>query len=89
MRNISSWAIKNPIAPILLFFLLTIMGIGAFFKLPINSNPDIEFPAFTVSVGLQGAAPSELENQIATKPSRCAGLPTSPSHTKPHIDVRA
>ncbi|MCE2890579.1 MAG: efflux RND transporter permease subunit [Hyphomonadaceae bacterium] len=67
MRNISSWAIKNPIAPILLFFMLTIMGIGAFFKLPINSNPDIEFPAFTVSVGLQGAAPSELENQIATK----------------------
>jgi HAE1 family hydrophobic/amphiphilic exporter-1 len=67
MRNISSWAIKNPIAPILLFFLLTIMGIGSFFRLPINSNPDIDFPALYVSVGLQGAAPSELENQIATK----------------------
>jgi hydrophobic/amphiphilic exporter-1 (mainly G- bacteria), HAE1 family len=67
MRNISSWAIKNPIPPIVLFFLLTIMGIGAFFRLPINSNPNIDFPAFTVSVGMPGAAPSEIENQITTR----------------------
>ncbi len=67
MRNISSWAIKNPIPPVVLFFLLTIMGIGAFFRLPINSNPNIDFPAFTVSVGMPGAAPSEIENQITIK----------------------
>jgi hydrophobic/amphiphilic exporter-1 (mainly G- bacteria), HAE1 family len=67
MRNISSWAIKNPIAPIVLFLVLTITGIGAFFKLPINSNPDISFPAFIVTVGMPGAAPRELENQVATK----------------------
>lgn len=67
MRNISSWAIKNPIPPIVLFFIFTIMGIGAFFKLPINSNPDVDFPAFTVDVSLPGAAPSEVENQITTK----------------------
>ncbi|MCU0881531.1 MAG: efflux RND transporter permease subunit [Hyphomonadaceae bacterium] len=66
MRNISSWAIKNPIPPIVLFLILTIMGIGSFLRLPINSNPDISFPAFTVSVGLSGAAPAELENQVAT-----------------------
>jgi multidrug efflux pump subunit AcrB len=67
MRNISSWAIKNPIPSLVLFLLLTIMGIGAFFKLPINSNPNIDFPAFTVSVGMPGAAPSEIENQITTR----------------------
>ena len=67
MRNISSWAIKNPIPPIVLFFILTIMGLGAFFKLPINSNPDINFPAFGVDVSLPGAAPSEIENQITIK----------------------
>ncbi len=67
MRNISSWAIKNPIVPIVMFLVLTITGIGAFFKLPINSNPDISFPAFTVSVGMPGAAPRELENQVAVK----------------------
>ena len=67
MRNISSWAIKNPIPSLVLFFLLTIMGIAAFFRLPINSNPNIDFPAFTVSVGMAGAAPSEIENQITTR----------------------
>jgi hydrophobic/amphiphilic exporter-1 (mainly G- bacteria), HAE1 family len=67
MRNISSWAIKNPIVPVVLFLVLTVMGISSFFKLPINSNPDISFPAFIVSVGMPGAAPRELENQVATK----------------------
>ncbi len=67
MRYISSWAIKNPIAPVVLFLMLTILGIGAFFKLPINSNPDIEFPAFTVDVSMPGAAPSEIQNQITVK----------------------
>lgn len=67
MRNISSWAIKNPIPPVVLFFLLTIMGLFAFFRLPINSNPNIDFPAMIVSVGMPGAAPSEIENQITIK----------------------
>jgi hydrophobic/amphiphilic exporter-1 (mainly G- bacteria), HAE1 family len=67
MRNISSWSIKNPIAPIVLFLVLTIMGVAAFFKLPINSNPDISFPAFIVQVSMPGAAPRELENQVAIK----------------------
>jgi hydrophobic/amphiphilic exporter-1 (mainly G- bacteria), HAE1 family len=67
MRNISSWAIKNPIVPVVLFLVLTVMGIASFFKLPINSNPDISFPAFIVTVGMPGAAPRELENQVATK----------------------
>jgi hydrophobic/amphiphilic exporter-1 (mainly G- bacteria), HAE1 family len=67
MRNISSWAIKNPIIPVVLFLVLTVMGVGSFFKLPINSNPEISFPAFIVSVGMPGAAPRELENQVAVK----------------------
>ncbi len=67
MRNISSWAIKNPIPPVVLFVMLTIVGLGSFFKLPINSNPDIDFPAFTVDVSMPGAAPSEIENQITVK----------------------
>ncbi|KAF0187190.1 MAG: acriflavin resistance protein [Hyphomonadaceae bacterium] len=67
MRNISSWAIKNPIPPVVLFFILTIMGMGAFFKLPINSNPEISFPAFVVVVSQPGAAPAEIENQITIK----------------------
>ena len=67
MGNISSWAIKNPIAPLVLFFIFTILGLGSFFKLPINSNPDIDYPAFSVDISMPGAAPSEIENQITQK----------------------
>lgn len=66
-KNISSWSIKNPIPPIVLFFIFTILGLGSFFQLPINSNPDVTYPAFTVNVSLPGAAPSEIENQITIK----------------------
>lgn len=67
MRYISSWAIKNPIVPVVAFLMLTILGIGAFFKLPINDNPDIDYPAFTVDVSMPGAAPYEIQNQITVK----------------------
>lgn len=67
MRNISSWAIRNPIPPIVLFFVLTIVGIIAFVRLPVNNMPDISAPLVSVSVGQPGAAPSEMENQITQK----------------------
>jgi multidrug efflux pump subunit AcrB len=64
MRNISSWAIKNPVFPIVLFIGLTLMGIMSFIRMPINNNPDISFPFVTVQVSQPGAAPSEIETQI-------------------------
>jgi multidrug efflux pump subunit AcrB len=64
MKNISSWAIKNPVFPIVLFVGLTLMGIMAFIRMPINNNPDISFPFVQVQVSQPGAAPSEIETQI-------------------------
>ena len=43
------------------------MGIGAFCKLPINLNPDIELPIFTVEVSMPVAASYEIQNQITEK----------------------
>ncbi len=64
MRNISSWSIRNPIFPIVLFIGLTMLGALSFTRLPINNNPDISFPFVTVTVSQPGAAPSEIETQI-------------------------
>ncbi len=64
MRNISSWAIKNPIPPIVFFLVLTFMGIVSFNRMAITQNPDISFPLVTVNVSQPGAAPSEMEKQI-------------------------
>jgi hydrophobe/amphiphile efflux-1 (HAE1) family protein len=64
MKNISSWAIRNPIPIILLFVLLTVAGIISFMGMRINNNPDIDFPLVVVAAGRPGAAPSEMEVQV-------------------------
>jgi multidrug efflux pump subunit AcrB len=67
VRNISAWAIRHPIIPIVLFVVLFFLGIVAFIRLPINDNPDISFPLVNVNISQPGAAPTELETQIAQK----------------------
>jgi hydrophobe/amphiphile efflux-1 (HAE1) family protein len=67
IKNISAWAIQHPISPIVLFVVLTFVGIVAFARLPINLNPDVSFPMVTVSVSQPGASPTEIETQITQK----------------------
>lgn len=62
--NFSAWSIRNPVAPLLAFFLLMFMGIQAFNKLPITRFPNIDVPVISVAVSQSGAAPSELESQV-------------------------
>jgi multidrug efflux pump subunit AcrB len=66
-RNISAWAIKNPVPPIVLFIALTMAGVLSFARMQVNNNPDISFPAVMVIVSQPGAAPTELETQVAQK----------------------
>lgn len=67
MTNISSWAIRRPIPTIVLFLLLTLIGIQSFMKLPVNANPRVDFPIVTVSIVQAGAAPAELETQVTRR----------------------
>lgn len=62
--NFSAWSIRNPVAPILAFALLTVVGIQSFFGLPITRFPNIDVPLVAVTVAQPGAAPSELEAQV-------------------------
>ena len=67
MKNISAWAIRHPILPLVLFLVLLFLGVSAFIRLPINLNPDISFPLVMVSVSQPGAAPTEIETQVMQK----------------------
>src|SRR5689334_4986577 len=67
MRNMSAWAIRHPVTPVVLFVVLFFMGVVSFIRLPINQNPDISFPYVTVEVSQPGAAPPEIETQIIQK----------------------
>ena len=65
--NVSAYSIKNPLVAILLFVLLTLGGTYGFMKMKVQQFPDIDLPAVVVTVTLPGAAPSQLENDIAKK----------------------
>ena len=65
--NVSAYSIRNPLVAILLFVLLTLGGIYGFMKMKVQQFPDIDLPAVVVTVTLRGAAPSQLENDIAKK----------------------
>ena len=67
MNNISAWAIRNPIPPIVLFVALTLAGLISFARMDINNMPDISFPGAQVQVTQPGAAPTEMETQITRK----------------------
>ena len=65
--NFSSWSIRNPIAVILLFLMLTVAGLLCFSKMQIQNMPDMDYPMVTVTASLDGATPGQLENDVARK----------------------
>jgi multidrug efflux pump subunit AcrB len=65
--NVSAWSIRNPIPAILLFVLLTLAGILAFRAMKIQQFMDIELPTVTVTATLPGAAPAQMETEVARK----------------------
>lgn len=67
MKNISAWAIRHPLPPVVLFVVLFFMGTAAFIRLPITLDPDISFPVVIVTIVQPGASPQELETQVMQK----------------------
>ena len=67
MINVSSWSIRNPIPAILLFVLLTLIGIVGFAAMKIQQFPDIDLPTVTVTASLPGASPAQMETEVARK----------------------
>jgi multidrug efflux pump subunit AcrB len=65
--NVSAWSIRNPVPSILLFIMLTIMGVMGFKSMKIQNFPDIDLPTITVSASLPGTAPAQMETEVARK----------------------
>ena len=65
--NVSAWSIRNPIPAVMLFVLLTFGGLLSFNAMKVQNFPDIDLPTVTVSASLPGAAPSQLETDVARK----------------------
>lgn len=65
--NFSALSIRNPVPAILLFALLTAGGLLAFERLAVQNFPDMDLPTIQVSATLEGAAPTQLETEVARK----------------------
>jgi multidrug efflux pump subunit AcrB len=65
--NVSAWSIRNPLPAVMLFAMLTLAGIASFKAMKIQQFPDIELPTVTVTATLQGAAPAQMETEVARR----------------------
>ena len=67
MINVSSWSIRNPTPAILLFIMLTLFGVMSFRAMKVQQFMDIDLPTVTVTASLPGAAPAQMETEVARK----------------------
>jgi multidrug efflux pump subunit AcrB len=67
MINVSSWSIRNPLAAVMLFVMMTFAGIVAFLSMKVQNYPDIGLPTVILSTSLPGASPTALETDVARK----------------------
>lgn len=67
MMNVSSWSIRNPIASVMVFVLLTFGGFLSFNAMKVQNFPDIDLPTVSITAALPGAAPAQLETDVARK----------------------
>ncbi|WP_349263184.1 efflux RND transporter permease subunit [Steroidobacter sp.] len=65
--NLATWSLRNPIPVLLAFSLLVIAGIRGFTQLPIKNLPEIDLPTVDVVLTQPGAAPAQLETEVARR----------------------
>jgi multidrug efflux pump subunit AcrB len=65
--NFSALSIRNPVPAIMLFALLALVGWIAYVANTVQDFPDIELPIVTITASLDGAAPAQLETEVARK----------------------
>ena len=65
--NISASCIRSPLPALMLFVLLTFGGLMGFKAMKVQNFPDLDLPTVTVSASQPGAAPPQLETEIARK----------------------
>jgi len=65
--NLATWSIRNPAPTIILFVLLALAGISGFNSLPVQNLPDLDQPTVNITLVEPGAAPAQLETEVARR----------------------
>jgi HAE1 family hydrophobic/amphiphilic exporter-1 len=64
--NLSAPFILRPVMTTLLTLTLLVLGINAYYKMPVSNLPDVNFPTITVTVPFPGTNPTTMANTVAT-----------------------
>ena len=71
--NLSAPFVRRPIATVLLTIGVALVGIGAFFVLPVSPLPQVDFPTISVRASLPGASPETMASSVTTPLERRLG----------------
>lgn len=63
--NLTALSIRRPSLIIVVFAVLTFMGVASYFSLPIELVPKFDPPVVTIMAAYPGASPAEVENAVA------------------------
>ncbi|TNE56722.1 MAG: efflux RND transporter permease subunit [Bacteroidetes bacterium] len=63
--NLTALSIRRPSLIIVVFAVLTFMGVASYFSLPIELVPKFDPPVITIMTVYPGASPAEVENAVA------------------------
>jgi len=64
--SFSELFIRRPITTTLLTFVLVVFGVVAYFRLPTNSLPTVDYPVIQVSTYYPGASPATMASAVTT-----------------------
>jgi HAE1 family hydrophobic/amphiphilic exporter-1 len=70
------FTVTRPVAVLMVFFAVMVFGAFSATMLPINLMPDISYPKLTVRTEYEGAAPAEVENDVARPLEEVLGVVT-------------
>ncbi|MBN8884892.1 MAG: efflux RND transporter permease subunit [Rudaea sp.] len=65
--TLAEMSLKRPVTAIMLFVSMTVIGLIAAFRLPLEAEPDVQFPFMAVDIPYPGSTPGEIERTI-TRP---------------------
>ena len=71
--NLPALFIRRPVATTLLTLAIALMGIAAFFVLPVAPLPQVDFPTIQVRASFAGASPEVMAATVATPLERTLG----------------
>jgi len=64
--NLSEPFIRRPVMTAVLTLSVILFGVMAYFQLPVNDLPAVDYPVIQVTVGYPGASPDTIASNIAT-----------------------